>query len=147
MQFEKSPQHPLLPPADSNTPTPAAVEVGLLTTGPPEKSHCCHFLFFFFFFKETSPIKTSWKQNFMELRNTFVYIDSSFLCSFFNDKETSRIPESEMNNIQPCGNLTNLLIRIILFHFPLLLCYIPRQPSEGGSAGGKEKGEGESQGV
>ena len=59
----------------------------------------------------------------MELRNTFVYIDSSFLCSFFSDKETSRIPKSEMNNIQPCGNLTNLLIRIILFHFPLLLLY------------------------
>ena len=83
----------------------------------------------------------------MELRNTFVYIDSSFLCSFFSDKEISRIPELEMNNIQPRGNLTNLLIRSILFHFPLLLCYIPRQPSEGGSAGGKEKGEGESQGV
>ena len=35
----------------------------------------------------------------------------------------------------------------ILFHFPLLLHYISRQPSEGGSAGGKEKGNGESQGV
>ena len=53
----------------------------------------------------------------MELRNTFVYVDSSFLCSFFGDKEISRIPESEMNNIQPCGILTNLLIKASSFTF------------------------------
>ena len=64
----------------------------------------------------------------MELRNTFVYIDSSFLCSFFGDKEISRIPESEMNNIQPCGILTNLLIKASSFTF--LSSYITFQGNQ-----------------
>lgn len=46
-------------------------------------------------------------------------------------RSISGILKSEMNSIQPCGNMTSKYVRSIIFPFPSLLCYILSKQSEG----------------